>query len=106
MQRKLDKAVASGDVKRIRWYVHLLNKRSRAVKVLAVYHVTSENDGKYTAGVDSIAIKRNASKEVKDYQRRSLLKEIDVQKKPSPIRRIFIPKSNGKTRPLGIPLTA
>lgn len=106
MQRKLDKAVASGDVFRIRWYVHLLSKCSRAVKILAVYHVTSENDGKYTAGVDGIAIKRNASKGKKDYQRRLLLKEIDVQKKPSPIRRVFIPKSNGKMRPLGIPTMA
>jgi len=106
MQRKLDKAVASGDVKRIRWYVHLMSKRSRAVKTLAVYHVTSKNDGKYTAGVDSVAIKRNASKGEKDYQRRLLLKEIDVQKKPSPIRRVLIPKSNGKMRQLGIPTMA
>lgn len=106
MQRKLDKVVASGDVKRIRWYVHLLSKRSRAVKVIAVYHVTSENDGKYTAGVDSVAIKRDTSKGEKDYQRRLLLKEIDGNKKPSPIRRVFIPKSNGKMRPLGIPTMA
>lgn len=106
MQRKLDKAVASNDKEKkekIRWYVHLLSKRSRAMKILAVHQITSENDGKYTAGIDGVCIKRNSSKEVKDKQRLKLLKAIDIDKKPLPIRRAFIPKPNGKKRPLGIP---
>ena len=36
IQRRLDKAVANGDRPRIKWYSHILAKRSRAVKVLAV----------------------------------------------------------------------
>lgn len=103
MQRRLDKAVASNNKKKIRWYVHLLSKRSRAVKTLAVYHITSENDGKYTAGVDKVCIKRDSSKETKDKQRLKLLKAINIKKKPLPIRRVFIPKSKTKKRPLGIP---
>ena len=33
IQRKLDKAVADNDKSKIRWYTHLLSKKSRAVKV-------------------------------------------------------------------------
>ena len=63
IQRKLDAAVAASDKPKIRWYQHLLTKRSRAVKILAVHRITKENDGKYTAGVDKVAIPKNASKE-------------------------------------------
>ena len=48
IQRKLDKAVANNDIKNIRWYTHILSK---AVKILAVHHVTTNSGGK-TAGVE------------------------------------------------------
>ncbi len=56
MQRKLDKAVANEDVERIRWYTHLLSKRSRAVKIVAINKVTRLNAGKYTAGCESCKV--------------------------------------------------
>jgi len=37
MQRKLDRAVADNNKSDIRWFTHILSKKSKAVKILAVY---------------------------------------------------------------------
>src|SRR6266702_8593549 len=66
-------------------------------KVLAVRRVT-ENDGKKTPGVDQEIWDTSEKKTqaVHAFKRRGY--------QPQPLRRVYIPKSDGKTmRPLGIP---
>lgn len=72
--------------------------RSHSNLLLSVYRVTQANQGKRTPGVDGKLIKTpqdrvkliNHWKEYKPW-------------KVKPAKRIYIPKANGKNRPLGIP---
>ena len=100
-QRRLDKAVAEDNQAKIRYFSYLLGKVSKAVKVLAVYRVCKLNDGKNTAGIDCFAISED--KEVARCQMMEILRTMDINDRPKPIRKVMIPKPNGKKRPLGIP---
>lgn len=104
IQRRLDKAVANDDSPKIRWYSHLLAKRSRASKVIAVHQICEVNKGRHTAGVDGVAMPKDRKERLPLMI--ELLNSINIDKKPSPIRRVPIPKPNGGTRPLGIPTIA
>jgi RNA-directed DNA polymerase len=81
-----------GKVKALQW----LLTHSLSGKALAVRRVT-ENQGKRTPGVDGEIWKTPAAKT------RAMLSLGRRGYKPQPLRRVYIPKSNGKLRPLGIP---
>lgn len=102
MQKRLDEAVANNNKEKIRNIFTILVKRSWAVKVLAVWRITYLNKGKNTAGVDGVKIP-NGTKEYQNEIRYRLLQTININSKPDAIRRVHIPKGNGKMRPLGIP---
>jgi len=94
LQMRIAKATKEGrynKVKSLQWIL----THSYSAKVIAVKRVT-ENKGKNTPGIDGITwstVKAKADA-VKELRRKSY--------NPSPLRRIYISKKNGKKRPLSI----
>ena len=61
------------------------------------------NTGARTPGIDGITKRHLSSEEAKSTLIQEIGQELrDRSFRPSPVRRIYIPKSNGKQRPLGI----
>jgi RNA-directed DNA polymerase len=95
LQSRITKAIKLGRWGKVKALQHLLT-HSHYAKLLAVKRVTS-NTGSRTPGVDGIVWKTAQEKiqAVETLQRRGYI--------PLPLKRIYIPKKNGKKRPLGIP---
>ncbi|MBU0918394.1 group II intron reverse transcriptase/maturase [Stutzerimonas kunmingensis] len=95
MQIRIAKACREGRWRKVKTLQRMLT-RSKSARYLAVRRVT-ENQGKRTAGVDRVLWDTPHAK----WKAAQGLKRHGYQ--PRPLRRVFIPKSNGKERPLGIP---
>ena len=95
LQNRIAKAFREGKYNKAKALKYLLT-RSLAAKCLAVRRVTT-NPGKSTPGVDQVIWKTPTQK--KDAL--STLKRREYHSLP--LRRVYIPKKNGKLRPLGIP---
>ena len=95
LQRRIVKAWQERRYGKVKYLQYLLTHSFEA-RALAVKRVTSNKGGK-TAGVDKVRWFTPSSK----------VKAVVSLKKrgyrPKPLKRVFIEKSNGKKRPLGIP---
>ena len=100
LRQQIYRASEQGNHKKLRSLQRLMLK-SRSNAELSVRQVTQINDGRNTPGVDErVALKPD--------ERTKLLEEItqDQAWKAQPAKRVYIPKANGKQRPLGIPTIA
>lgn len=99
LRQRIFKASQDGDLKRVR-NLQKLMLRNRSNTLVSVRRVTQRNAGRKTAGVDGEVV-------LTDPGRAALAVEIHRHTAPwqaLPVKRVFIPKADGKQRPLGIPV--
>jgi RNA-directed DNA polymerase len=95
LQARIVKAQQLGKYNKVKALQWLLT-HSFSAKILAIKRVT-ENKGKNTPGIDGDTWKtaKQKGEAVKELKRAGYVAQ--------PLRRVYIPKKNGKKRPLGIP---
>jgi len=98
LRQRIFKATQDGDLTKVR-NLQKLMLRSRSNTLVSVRRVTQRSLGRRTPGVDGELALDPAA-------RGRLARTLAEQPWPTakPVRRVHIPKANGKMRPLGIPV--
>ncbi|MEW1687516.1 group II intron reverse transcriptase/maturase [Streptomyces sp. NPDC091265] len=99
LRQRIFKATQEGDLKKAR-NLQKLMLRSHSNTLVSVKRVTQQSKGRKTPGIDG-------EQALTPKERGRLADELHQTSEPwraRPVKRVFIPKSNGKQRPLGIPV--
>jgi RNA-directed DNA polymerase len=98
LRQRIFRATQEGDWDKVQSLQRLMLRSSSNV-AQSIRRVTQINQGKHTPGIDKVVVKTpEARGQLMDYilQRTTPWRAV-------PVRRVYIPKANGKLRPLGIP---
>lgn len=99
LQKALDSLYADSSKGKV--FTHLMELISSKENIRMAYRTIKGNTGSGTAGVDERTIQDLAKLSEERYV--ALIQKQFKSYHPRPVRRMEIPKPNGKTRPLGIP---